>query len=627
MIMRLATGLAALFLLPATMGWQGVPARAQTPATIPEGRDFATRALRDPWDMSEFTDISQYLNDDGQFNLVQNVLVANGVFSGQSTWLRDPHFHVLHAGYRGTLNVGKVGARYPISSSDFQCLYAAMRVNPGQLEIPTNPDQFQVFWFADASLNNEGATWGRTYGIQLYPEAGAGAPVANWKLYRVNLATQPSLGTAWTQHGTWQSLRIDPTNKADVDFSVDWVRLTDCRPVNYTVTWPSIAGAEPVYLWLQPAGTTRNVLLTQAGIAASTRSHSLDTQGFAAGTYQIRLSRSPTTCCSMNVDTITIAPAPIATFERPSFTSGVDYATETGNAWDMADSADTPLIVCASSSFLNGLLTLDTPTYSDQPWYCQGGTVADPQVFLRTPVPSDTSRFRFLTFRMHTEGPVQRFGAGMMVRWVWVIQGASGRQGYECWLVSNDIPYDVGWQTYSVDLKDDSNGGTVIQTAGDCPTGTLTWSMTSPVLRFRLDPNENITGSNMHQELDWVRLTAMDEVKQGTPFPVQISLNVSPSQLTSSAFYYTTDPAGSPQQHSAALYAPVPSTPGRYSVYLPLVLAGFAPGGDQPGANGVTFYWDTATVTPGTYYICTSLADAYNQATYCSEAPVVVSPP
>ena len=119
----------------------------------------------------------------------------------------------------------------------------------------------------------------------------------------------------------------------------------------------------------------------------------------------------------------------------------------------------------------------------------------------------------------------------------------------------------------------------------------------------------------------------MDTVSRGHPSCAD-HVERSPSQLTSSTFYYTTDPVSRPQQNVAIrYYAPVPPTPGRYSAYLPMVLASYAPCGDQPGPNAMTFYWDTADVTPGTYYLCTSLADPYNQATYCSEAPVEVSLP
>ena len=49
---------------------------------VPESDDFATLILRDPWDMSEFTDISQYLNESGQRDIIRNPKVSNGIFSG-----------------------------------------------------------------------------------------------------------------------------------------------------------------------------------------------------------------------------------------------------------------------------------------------------------------------------------------------------------------------------------------------------------------------------------------------------------------------------------------------------------------------------------------------------------------
>src|SRR5215212_2600496 len=70
------------------------------PATpVAETKDFATQVLRDPWDMSELTDISQYLNGSGQRNLVQNISVTDGVFSAQSTSAKDADFYPLFPGY------------------------------------------------------------------------------------------------------------------------------------------------------------------------------------------------------------------------------------------------------------------------------------------------------------------------------------------------------------------------------------------------------------------------------------------------------------------------------------------------------------------------------------------------
>lgn len=38
----------------------------------------------------------------------------------------------------------------------------------------------------------------------------------------------------------------------------------------------------------------------------------------------------------------------------------------------------------------------------------------------------------------------------------------------------------------------------------------------------------------------------------------------------------------------------------------------------------LNYLWDTANVSPGTYYICALTDDGLNQATFCSEAPVIV---
>ena len=56
------------------------------PESIREGRDYASLILKDPWDMGEYSDVSQYINGDGQFNLVQNIEIQDSVFSAQSTF-------------------------------------------------------------------------------------------------------------------------------------------------------------------------------------------------------------------------------------------------------------------------------------------------------------------------------------------------------------------------------------------------------------------------------------------------------------------------------------------------------------------------------------------------------------
>src|SRR5664279_763935 len=159
--------------------------------------------------MNQYTDISQYLNESGQRNLVANPAVANGQFTGQSVGSAtsgdgNAYFFPLFPGYRTAMLIGKVGHRYPINSSLYHCLYIAMKVD-SPANPPLAPDQFRIFWFADETLNGSSSPWGQTSGIAV------GAPPAYNRIYRVDLAAPPNgaLGTHWTDRATWQGLRID----------------------------------------------------------------------------------------------------------------------------------------------------------------------------------------------------------------------------------------------------------------------------------------------------------------------------------------------------------------------------------------------------------------------------------
>jgi hypothetical protein len=148
---------------------------------------------------------------------------------------------------------------------------------------------------------------------------------------------------------------------------------------------------------------------------------------------------------------------------------------------------------------------------------------------------------------------------------------------------------------------------------------------------MRFDPNENIscnpetnqqyikdTCGDYVQKLDWIRLTTVDQVAKGIPFPIQITLNRSPAAV-SLAFFYTTTLAN-PIQHSAQLYTP-PAPTGALKLFLPMLFKNYPTFDTFPEAN-VTYLWNTTNVPLGTYYICVQANDVYNTATYCSEVPM-----
>ncbi len=599
-------------------------------APQPEGADFATSVLRDPWDMSEFTDISQYLNQSGQVNLVKNIVVDNGVFTGTSVGDVSngniAYFFPLFPGYEGAIQAGKVGSRYPIPKSTDKCLYIAMKVDSG----PANtfgPDQFRIFWFADDRLTN--GPWGQTQGIALYPEAGAGQPVQNWRLYSVNLSTAASLGTAWGNMPSVEGLRIDPTINANIDFSVDWVRLTDCNAVNVRLDLTIGASNDPT-IWLRPVDTNRNIRVA-TGVTRTSGSYNLDIQGIAPGSYYVGLGTDTTCCSQMNTSQpLVINQKPIVSFVSP-------YFSQAGYRWSFGDNTDvTGLLNFKNASLQNGELNMVTAS-GPQP------AGVDAQIILDT-LPINTGAYRYLTFRMSTQNgsaPWQNVVDGMIARLVWSVQGASGRPGYRCTLVSQDIPYDVGYQTYSIDLYN-TFYGQAEDTQGECTGLPTTWQASSPVLELRFDPNENIsctpqfgspfvisTCGDYVQKLDWIQLTAVDQVVQGNQFPVQITLNDSPAAVSLTFFYTTT--LANPTQFRAQLYTPlytssIQMSTGTFQLFLPILFKNYPPIDTFPEA-AVTYQWDTTNVPLGTYYNCVQADNGYNTATYCSESPMNVVAP
>ncbi len=572
---------------------------------FPEGNDFATQILHDPWNMNHYSDISQYINQSGQANILQDIEVENGLFSARS--VADAHFFPLFPGYNTAMLIGKVGHNYPIVSSKFKTLYIAMKVDSGA-PVPYQ-DMFQIMWFADERLNGPGGIWGYSKFITLYPEAGTATPNPIWKLFKIDLSTAENYGggTPWTGSTVWQGLRIDPTLQKQVNFQVDWIRLTDSVPVNFPLTFNG--GGANFSIWIVPDETNREILI-QTGISSP---FNLDLQGIAPGEYTYLIKNGSTVIKSGSFE---INQAPIVNFTRPSPAGSEDYATLAGTPWDMSTGSGVNMD-CAAYNFQDGKLNLTTPTVAAQPPQCDGGGVSDPRLNLNVPSPFNPAEYRYLSFRMYTEGAWQNVPQGMMARWIWTVPGS----GNNCYLVSQDIPFDVGWQTYTIDLFDAFNGTPEV-VAGPCPQ--YSWKNTPTVTGLRFDPNENILGYPLFQSIDWIKLYKGDHVARGVPFPVKMFLNKPPEE-TGLSYFYTSDPMNDPQQQAARVYLSSPplSSTGPYRVYIPMLTSKFNPT-DVPPPNSVTYNWDTSQVTPGKYYICVSVTDSHNPTTVCSDVPVQV---
>ncbi len=323
--------------------------------SVGEGFDFATRVLSDPWDMEQFTDISQWLNNSTTYLL--NIQVANGVFSATTAGSYS-EFYPLFPGYIHGMNTGKIGAMYPIASSQFACYSTAMYASWS-----SGTNYFLAEWMADRDLTRwtrSDDLWGAAYPYYLTN--------GTWKLYQGNLNTPPILiNKPWNYLSTWQALRIVPSTVANTQFSIDWIRLTDCTPV-----WVTLSGlpAGTYNLWIGHGSPERQILAREAFTPAAGGTYAWDAQGVEPGAYTYYIKT--TTGSLVQQGTVNIDGTPIASFTHPAPYTGIDYSHSNGNAWDMTTVSDTTYIICANYAFTTGMLVLDTLPPTSLPDECVG---------------------------------------------------------------------------------------------------------------------------------------------------------------------------------------------------------------------------------------------------------------
>lgn len=607
---------------------------------LPEGKDYATIILGDGWDMSELSDISNYLNGAGRNPSMVNPIVQDGIFTATSTSLTtDPDAFIfpLFPGLPNFMQLGNLGSVYPINSAEYHCLYFAMRV-----DTVSSIDEFTVLWYPDNALTSPSSTSssGAIVSLRLYPEFGTNR---YWKLHMVDLANPPrgTIGTPWSAYSPWQGLEIIMTYYDNVPLAVDWIRLTNCSSdpqYRTTVSWTPSSSVTA--LWVRPQGTTRDIRIAN-GLNGLSGSYTLDTQGLAPGAYSVGLGDDTTCCSQWSTNQLVINASPILDFNRPSPTSGEDYTTVVGDAWDMSQGSDADSIECTISwNFTNGLLSIDTGYPAILTSGCKGPGVgeADPRIFMHLPASLASGKdYRYLSYRMYQNGTISLPVDGMVIRWVWTDLA-------NCTRVSHTAALDVGWHEYNIDLYDPFNG-TPAETANCSVYPYQPWSLVDGIMKLRIDPNENWTGNLVpamifHQEIDWIRLTKVDAVTQGVPYPIEVTLNKDANSIQYIDFYYTTNRTQPMQNYigratpgsgqaqvgqmeadqgtNSQLAAPllyIPMMMRNYTTYPPL------------DANQVRYLWDTLTIPPGEYYICGRSFDGLNQTTYCSKAPLQIHAP
>jgi len=607
---------------------------------LPEGKDFATVSFGNGWDMSEFSDISNYLNGAGRNQSMINPIVQGGLFNATSTSITtDPDAFIfpLFPGLPNFMQIGNLGSIYPINSAEYHCLYMAMRIDTA-----TSIDEFTVLWYPDNKLTSPSSTStsGAIVSLRLYPEFGTNR---YWKLHMVDLANPPRgfIGTPWSAYSPWQGLEIIMTYYDNVPLAVDWIRLTNCSSdpqYRTTVSWTPSANVTA--LWIRPQGTTRDIRVAN-DLNGSSGSYILDTQGLAPGVYSVGLGDDTTCCTQWSTNQLEINASPILDFDRPSPTSGEDYATTAGDAWNMSNGSDADSIECINPwIFSNGLLMMDTEYPDILDSWCLGPGVgeADSRVFLHLPgILASGKDYRYLSYRMYQNGTISLPVDGMVTRFIWTDLA-------NCTRVSHTAAVDVGWHEYNIDLYHPFNGTPV--EAANCSYYPLQpWSAVDGIMKLRFAPNENWTGQLVppmifHQELDWIQLTKVDTVIQGIKYPIEVTLNKEPTTVQYIDYYYTTNRSQPLQNYIGRATTGLPivevelpdaklrseSQMGTSPLYLPLLMYKYTTY-EPLLPNQVRYLWDTRSVLPGEYYVCGRSYDGLNQTIYCSQAPLRIVTP
>jgi hypothetical protein len=376
-------GLMALALVLVALVWP-VSIHAQNPlavglsgtTTTMPFREYATRELGDPWDMSQRTDIGWLTwGIDESANLAGKTM-SGGVFSGTPV-NHDPQFYLLDTWQPGAAKIGKLGVNYPIETSTYTHMIVKMKVTNqvlasafGSVGVP----QAQVYW----SRNTAYYMPDRTDGGLLTTADANGGPAnipltslvaqpfgaiegGNWVIYRFpltvaglqsvnHLITQwkninPGGASAnWGAGGvTADSLRLDPINISGATIGAiqfDWVRLVNYNTSNpTTVNWSNSNSYDVV---VSTSASCSNFAVVGYSVKTGFQFQS---QMLPPGTYYVGL-RSPftstgqtgsgSTPVSCSTATVTVHALPSMAMTSPNVEGNADdfATTQLNDAWD-----------------------------------------------------------------------------------------------------------------------------------------------------------------------------------------------------------------------------------------------------------------------------------------------------
>ncbi len=356
-------------------------------ATVPEGADFATDVVGDAWDFSTQSDVYPLL---WTHNLA-SATVANGTVRGVARDT-DPHLWLLFPQIPSAIPTANRPTR-TIDGNRFQVLTFRMKL-PDTV-VPGSRQGRLVWHRGGTTIAAFDAAYSESQLISVYP---------GWNTYRFELDRLPmTRGTPWG--GTIHGIRIDPCLGCQIEFEMDWARLS---PRADTASGVTLA-----------AGRSR-LLISDDVTSANPR----PVASLKAGT----------------ANRVSTAELPPGTYKSAAVTDGDWALAERGRAWDMSSTSD--FAWASTSGFANA--TVAGGAFS--------GTTNGPFPFLLMDIPLhtaiDTSQYRHIAIDL-TVGSLPPQTSGLVVWW--------GAQPAALQYASGFQPLTVGRQTIRIDLGTQGN--------------------------------------------------------------------------------------------------------------------------------------------------------------------------
>jgi len=428
---------------------------------VAEGKDYATEVFSDPWDMSNQEDVAPM--PAANFT---NYGFSGGNWEGRST-SNDPSIWLVWFGYPGSLALGRDGVNNPINASLYNNLSIRMYSDTATIA--------ELYWFYDQNINS----WKASPGILILP---------GWNTYNLSFVYNGN----WT--GNITGLRFDPTNQANVNIKIDWIRLTSSASPNtgVNVEWNDSDPGGTAQVYIDNDTNTANGMQYITSITSNaTNNYSCNSFALPPGTYYVYVKKSSTNAAYSGP--FSINQTPCISITEPDASGGEDYATAVlGNSWNMSETGDiwehyNVKDISIDTDEASGSKVYSATNY-DEPITPTGAN--DPSVYPQTPISIDTSKYHRVSIRYKYEGSFDLV-RGTMGRFVWLVDGHPTE-----FQVTDDIVTYEGWNTYTFDLR-----------TANLDLGNYGWIGT--INRFRFDPHEDPYERRFH--IDYIKLAADDQ--------------------------------------------------------------------------------------------------------------------